>query len=136
MISDITESSEVEQPQVESPHPSETELKRKHQSKFKKRFWSIMSGDVFSRDEFQSKIPYIVFVSLLSILYIYNGFYMNSLHDRNAKLAKQVKDLRAKSMTMKAIRMSSTRQSQIISEIQERGLPLEESLIPPRVISR
>lgn len=109
-------------------------MKIKISERIKRQAAEFVTGNIFSKKEFQSRMPYVIFLSILTILYIFNGFYINGLHSNSIKLSNQVKELRAKSMTLKSIRMSSTRQSYLIKQIEERGLTLEESLTPPKVI--
>ena len=75
-------------------------------------------------------------LALLMFLYIANGFHIQKLHRRHDRLTEQVKELRARSLTVSSLRMISTRQSEIIRELELRGIPLEESLSPPKVIEK
>ena len=50
------------------------------------------------------------------------------------QIAARVRELRTKSMTIASECMQATRQSNIIREIEKRGIPLKESLEPNRVI--
>ena len=64
------------------------------------------------------------------------AFHIQKLHRRHDRLTEQVKELRARSLTVSSLRMISTRQSEIIRELELRGIPLEESLSPPKVIEK
>lgn len=104
----------------------------------KKRFWpvvrSVLSGNILSRQEVGKIYPYLLLVAFLAFLYIGNVFRMQHLHRKQARLRIEVKELRAKSLTMASIKMNATRRSKIIEEVQRRGLPLRESLVPNKVI--
>ena len=53
---------------------------------------------------------------------------------RREKLTVEVRELRAKALTIAYEKMKATRQSNIIGEIERRRLPLRESLEPNKVI--
>ena len=88
------------------------------------------------RAEVRRQYPYVLFMALLMFLYIANGFHIQKLPRGRDRLTEQVKELRARSLTVSSLRMISTRQSEIIRELELRGIPLEESLSPPKVIEK
>ena len=105
-------------------------------SRFERYVGQMLSGSFLMRAEVRRQYPYVLFMALLMFLYIANGFRIQKLHRRHDRLAEQVKELRARSLTVSSLRMISTRQSEIIRELELRGIPLEESLSPPKVIEK
>lgn len=108
----------------------------RRRSKFSSYLMSILSGNILSRAEVRKVYPYLLFIVFLMFIYIGNVFRMQSLHRQHERLTTQVKELRAKSLTIASQKMKATRQSSIIEEIERRGLPLHESLSPNKVISK
>ncbi len=96
----------------------------------------VLSGNILTRAEVRRRYPYIFFMALLMLLYIANGYHIQKLHRRHDKLTAQLKELRSRALTLSSIRMTATRQSEIVKELQERGIPLHESLVPPQVIDK
>lgn len=96
----------------------------------------VLSGNILTRAEVRRQYPYIFFMAFLMLLYIANGYHIQKLHRRHDKLTAQIKELRSRSLTLSSIRMTATRQSEILKELQERGIPLHESLVPPQVIDK
>ncbi len=96
----------------------------------------IISGNILSREAVQRRYPYMLFVALLGIVYIYNVFYMQQLYRRQARLTREVKELRTEAMALSSVRMQATRQSSIVREVKARGLGLEESVTPVKVIEK
>lgn len=96
----------------------------------------VLSGNILTRAEVRRYYPYIFFMALLMLLYIANGYHIQTLHRRYDRLNDQVKELRSRSLTLSSIRMSATRQSEIVREVERRGIPLHESLEPPKVIEK
>ena len=103
---------------------------------FERYVGQMLSGSFLMRAEVRRQYPYVLFMALLMFLYIANGFHIQKLHRRHDRLTEQVKELRARSLTVSSLRMISTRQSEIIRELELRGIPLEESLSPPKVIEK
>lgn len=95
---------------------------------------SVLSGNILSRSEVTRAYPYMIFVACLMFIYIANIFRTQYIYREHARLIEQVKELRAKSMTIASEKMQATRQSNIMVELQRRGIPLRESLTPNKVI--
>ena len=86
--------------------------------------------------EVQKHYPYVLFMAVLMFLYIANGFHTQKLHRQHERLTARVKELRAQSLTISSQRMIATRQSEIIRELEERGIPLDELVSPPKIIDK
>lgn len=100
----------------------------------KKIFKGFISGNILRAPEVRRSFPYALFVALLMFLYIVNGYHTQKLNRRNNRLTEQVKELRAKSLAYSELRMTATRRSRIIEELHRRGIILNESLTPPKVV--
>lgn len=87
-------------------------------------------GSFLMRAEVRRQYPYVLFMALLCFCISPTGFVFRSCSRRHDRLTEQVKELRARSLTVSSLRMISTRQSEIIRELELRGIPLEESLSP------
>ncbi len=105
-------------------------------SRLERYVGQILSGSILTRAEVRRQYPYVLFTAVLMFLYIANGFHIQKLHRRHEKLTAQVKELRARSLTVSSLRMVSTRRSEIIRRLEERGIPLEESVAPPKIIDK
>ncbi len=95
---------------------------------------SVLSGNILSKSEVTRAYPYMIFVACLMFIYIANIFRTQYIYREHARLTEQVKELRAKSMTIASDKMRATRQSNIMVELHRRGIPLRESLAPNKVI--
>lgn len=110
--------------------------KVKGPSWFERNLAQVLSGSILTRVEVRRMYPYVLFIVVLMFLYIANGYHIQKLHRRHDRLTEQVKELRSRSLTLSSIRMTQTRQSEIIKQLEERGIPLEESLTPPKIIDK
>ncbi|MCL2560908.1 MAG: FtsL-like putative cell division protein [Rikenellaceae bacterium] len=125
---DPLEGDGFEDTNAEQP-PSKTERKKKGWS-----VASVLTGSILSRSGVTRTYPFLVFVACLMFLYIANIFRTQYTYREYARLTEQVKELRAKSLTIASDKMRATRQSNIITELERRRIPLHESLTPNRVI--
>ncbi|MDD3108779.1 MAG: FtsL-like putative cell division protein [Alistipes sp.] len=129
--------SEVESTQqATAPLTTEQARKHRHRSQFERQVRQILSGTILTREEVSRHYPYVLFMTLLMFLYIANGYYIQKLHRQSNRLTQQVKELRAQSMTITSQRMIATRQSELLKTLQERQIPLEELVVPPKVIDQ
>ena len=94
----------------------------------------ILTGGFIKRYNFSRYFIHIVIVVLCSIIYIANTFYVQRLYRHQAILKEQIKELRAKSLTIASIKMTATRQSTIMAEIKRRGIDVQQPSTPPLVV--
>lgn len=126
---------EISRPEGDDEQEEESRPERRP-SRFSVWLMTILSGNILTRAEARRAYPYLLFVAFLAFIYIGNIFRTQQLHRKHEQLAVEVKELRAKSMTLAVEKMSATRQSNILDQIERRNLELKESLIPNRVIPR
>jgi hypothetical protein len=77
-------------------------------------------------------VTFILFISFLLILYIANIYYSEKIIIKSNKLSKEIKELRAESITIKAELMNYSKQSEIIKKALEMGL--KEPSMPPKKV--
>jgi hypothetical protein len=76
-------------------------------------------------------LGYISLLTFLMAVYIGNRFHAEKITRETTKLQREVKDLRAESLSTSADLMSISKQSKVFSMIREKGLSLEELKTPP-----
>ena len=77
-------------------------------------------------------VPYVFYVSVFLMGYIWNAHTSDKLVRKIAKMKTEVNDLRADYTTLKAELMFRSKQSEVAKEVQSIGL--EESMVPPQKI--
>lgn len=120
----------------EEQPPREGQRPARKPSRLEQYTGQVLSGNIFTKAEVRRQYPYVFFMAFLMFLYIANIFHIQKLYRRHERLTDQVKELRAKSLTVSSMRMMSTRQSEIVKELELRGIPLRESVAPPQVIKK
>ncbi|MDE5612926.1 MAG: hypothetical protein K2I90_13040 [Odoribacter sp.] len=91
---------------------------------------SVLEGSLLA-EKLRQNIWYVLFVAVLGIWYITNGYSTEKLHRERVALEKEVKDLRFESLTRAADLMFIRKQSEVIKRIKDEGLDLQESKEPP-----
>ncbi len=121
---------EAKIPQHDDPAPAPRPRKKGG----KRLARNIISGEILRRPGVRRQLPYAFFVVFLMLLYIANGYRNQHLQRQFSRLQSEVKELRTKSLSVNERRMTATRQSEVMRMLRERGIMLEESIVPPRVV--
>lgn len=91
----------------------------------------LLSGTMISEKLILNNLGYISFVTFLLAVYIGNRFNAEKVIRESAKLQREVKDLKAESLSISSDLMHSSRQSEVYRLVREKGLNLEELKTPP-----
>jgi hypothetical protein len=76
-------------------------------------------------------LGYVFLVAILAAIYIANRFHAEKITRETARLQREVKDLKAESLSTSADLMYVSRQSEVYRMVREKGLNLEEIKTPP-----
>jgi len=91
----------------------------------------LLSGTMISEKIILGNLWYVFLLTVLSAFYIANRFHAEKITRENARLTREVNDLRAESLSVSAGLMKLSRQSEVYRLVSERGLGLEELKSPP-----
>jgi len=94
----------------------------------------IIDGSVLTRENVVKQLPFILFLTLLGILYIGNRYHAEKMIRKTTQLEKEMRDLRSEYITTAAQLMYISKQSEILRLANENNLGLEESMEPPKKI--
>lgn len=98
------------------------------------RVKDFVTGNVLTRDQIVRQFPFFVFLVLLAIFYIGNHYRYERLMRAEQKLRTEVREMRAESVSTAAQLMQISRQTQVLKLVQQQGLELQESVIPPKKV--
>jgi hypothetical protein len=76
-------------------------------------------------------LGYISLITFLTAVYIGNRFHAEKITRESTRLQREVKDLRAESLSTSADLMYLSKQSEVYRMVREKGINLEEMKIPP-----
>jgi hypothetical protein len=97
-----------------------------------------LSGDkfdwkkYFNYDNIVKNIPFIFFLSLIAVAYIYNGHYADKLSRRISTSEKNVKELEYEYKTIKSEVIFRSKPTEMINAVAPMGL--KELKVPPVVL--
>jgi hypothetical protein len=91
----------------------------------------MLSGTMISEKIILKNLGYISLVTFLIAVYIGNRFHAEKITRESTKLQREVKDLRAESLSTSADLMAVSKQSEVYRIVKEKGLNLEELKTPP-----
>ena len=91
----------------------------------------LLSGSMVSEKIILKNLGYISLITFLAAIYIGNRFHAERITRESSKLQREVKDLRAESLSTSADLMYLSKQSEVFAMIKEKGLNLEELKTPP-----
>ena len=101
----------------------------KKQNKYSDFIHNIIIGDVFSRESFFRILPFLVYLSVLAILYISNTYYAEKTYRQIEIIKVELKELRFQYISSKSDLMYLGKQTEIFKKAAPLGL--KESTVPP-----
>lgn len=118
------------------PTPRETtpptEIKNKKPRKkgvLAKGLSSVFSGSFLSNEKTLKHLPFFIFLALVALLYIANGYYADDKIREVNRLSNQLKELRSEYISTKSELMFTSKQSEVARAVEVMGL--KEPVVPP-----
>lgn len=93
---------------------------------------SILEGSFLVREKVIGLLPFLIFLTAIGLLYIFNSNYANRTIISISKTKKQIEEQRFEYINTKSKLMQTTRQTEIAKRLLNSGL--KESKTPPRKI--
>ena len=118
------------EPLAEEPKPTKTK-----KSKLKPAagtVQSILGGKFMDRDKVIKMLPFLIYLTGIGLLYIFNSNYANHTVISISRTKKQIEEQRYEYINTKSKLMQTTRQTEIAKRLINSGL--KESKSPPRKI--
>lgn len=90
---------------------------------------SVFSGTFLTNERNLKHLPFILFLAVVAIFYIANGYYADDKIREVNKISNQLKELRSEYISTKSELMFASKQSEVAKSALPLGL--KESLVPP-----
>ena len=90
---------------------------------------AVFSGTFLTNERTLKHIPFILFLALIAILYIANGYYADDKIREVNKVSNQLKELRSEYISTKSDLMFVSKQSEVAKSAEPLGL--KEPVVPP-----
>lgn len=101
-------------------------------NKIARSFLNIFSGKFLSKDNVIHQIPFILFLTLVGLGYIANGYYAEKSVREISRINTELKELKSEYITTKSELMFMSNQSEVARASAPLGL--KESIVPPKKI--
>ncbi len=101
-------------------------------NKVARSFLNIFSGNFLSKDYVILQLPFILFLTLIGLGYIANGFFAEKSVRQISRLNNRLKELKSEYITSKSELMFMSNQSEVARSVAPFGL--KESVVPPKKI--
>ncbi len=94
----------------------------------------ILNGNILTKKVFKKQYGLLIMIACLAFLYVDNRFYCETQLAKEIEMKKKIQDVKYESLTIKAELMETSRQSNVLKMIRERGVDLQETSTPPIII--
>lgn len=93
---------------------------------------SVFSGTFLTNEKALSHFPFVLFLAVMAILYIANGYYADDKIREVNKVSNQLKELRSEYISTKSDLMFASKQSEVAKAVEALGI--KEPVVPPTKI--
>lgn len=121
----------TEETQQEIPPPKNRSPRGK-KSGLVRSLNTVFSGTFLSNESVVRHVPFVLFLSLIAILYIANGYWADDKVRQVNRTASQLKELRSEYISTKSDLMFVSKQSEVAKSAEKLGL--KEPITPPMKI--
>lgn len=126
-IEELEELVEQEAPQISSKPTKPTK-----KGVLAKGLSKVFGGGFLSDDRSIKHVPFIMFLGLIAILYIANGYYADDKIREENKVSNEIKELRTEYISSKSDLMFVSKQSEVAKAVEPIGL--KEPVVAPMKI--
>jgi hypothetical protein len=97
----------------------------------KARFKDVLDGSLLTRENVVSQLPFVLFLTLLLVIYIGNRYHAERVIRQSLKLQTELKELRAKAISTASELEYMSNQSQVSRLVEQKNIGLKYSDKPP-----
>ncbi len=98
------------------------------------RMSGVITGDIIYSRKVRRWYPLALWCCVLMFVYIAQHFNYQRLQRLEIQKRMELNEERSRSVVFSSMRMNASRHSRIVDEVKRRGLPLEESQAPPKIV--
>ncbi|MEI6488614.1 MAG: FtsL-like putative cell division protein [Bacteroidota bacterium] len=95
---------------------------------------NVVSGSFLSRESSLKNLPFVFFLSLLSVCYIANGYYADDQVRKVNRLVSEIKELRTQYIVVKDSLVIKSKQTEVARSLAKQQSGIKESVVPPKKI--
>ena len=122
----------MEQTQSQTPEFDDIRgIKEPGAKKNRNIFKSILDGSFMGNDQFLDRMPYILFLVGIGIIYITNTYHSENLLRERKKLELEMRELHPEAISISSQLMQMSNQTEVAHLCKMNGLEMRENLDPP-----
>ena len=119
----------VEESTPAQPAPPLKPAKIRKKGVLAKGLSSVFSGTFLTEEKNLKHLPFILFLGVMALFYIANGYYADDKIREANKISNQLKELRSEYISTKSDLMFASKQSEVAKSAEALGL--KEPVVPP-----
>jgi len=104
------------------------------ESKVVRSVANVVSGSFLTREKSLKKLPFVFFLSLLSVCYIANGYYADDQVRKVNRLVSEIRELRTQYILVKDSLVIKSKQTEVARSLAKQQSGIKESVVPPKKI--
>ena len=109
--------------------PSAKPSKPRKKGVLAKGLSSVFSGSFLTHEKNLKHLPFVLFLGLIALFYIANGYYADDKIREVNKISNQLKELRSEYISTTSDLMFASKQSEVAKSAAQLGL--KEPVVPP-----
>ncbi len=94
----------------------------------------ILNGEILSKNFLKKQYGLLIMMAVLAFMYVDNRYSCEKQLAKEIELKKKIQDVKYESLTISAQLMEISRQSNVLNQLNTRGLDLIQTSNPPIVI--
>jgi hypothetical protein len=106
----------------------------KKENKVGRSVADVFSGRFLSREKTIRHIPFVIFLSFLSLCYIANGYFADDQVRKVNHLMNEIKELRTQYIVVKDSLVIKSKQTEVAKALALKQTGIKESIVPPKKI--
>jgi len=103
-------------------------------SKNKNPFMNLIDGSILVKKRVVRQFPFIIFLTFLAFIYIGNRLSAESTARRAAELEREIKKLKAESMSLASELIFLSNKAEVTKLIKENDLKIKFTTEPPKKV--
>jgi hypothetical protein len=123
---------EVENVESENSAKDTPPPKKRKKGVLAKALSSVFSGTFLTNEKTLKHVPFLLFLALIAILYIANGYQADDKIREVNKITNELKELRSEYISTKSDLMFVSKQSEVAKAAEPMGI--KEPIVPPMKI--
>ncbi|MEA3447281.1 MAG: FtsL-like putative cell division protein [Bacteroidota bacterium] len=106
--------------------------KDKEQTKnFRRNFQGVLDGSLLTRENVIKQLPFIIFLTLLGLIYITNRYHAEKVFVLTEETRKEIRELRSEKISIQSELMRKSRQKEVLKMLKQQGSELRYAQEPP-----